>query len=197
MLEDPVRAEAYADDLAQVLAELHRALDARQVEALAGEPPFAPWPLAPERLRALVGSLPVEIHDRLHRALDRYAELLVAENDLVLVHNDLGTHNLAFDPISRRVVGVLDFEEAARLDRHRDFRYLPSYGPRVLARVLDGYRQRTGVTLSLERIRLLHLATALSFWAWREEDPEAHDRLSSRNRDQALAWIGLALFALD
>jgi hypothetical protein len=67
----------------------------------------------------------------------------------------------------------------------------------VLERVLTGYRERTGVAVSLERIRLLHLATALSFWAWREQDPEAHDRLSSRNRDQALAWIGMATFALD
>ena len=31
----------------------------------------------------------------------------------------------------------------------------------------------------------------------READPEAHDRSSSRNRDQAMAWVGLALFALD
>src|SRR5947207_532933 len=78
------------------------------------------YPLAPERLRAVVPSLPAEIHERLHRALDRYAALTVAAADRVLVHGDLGTHNLAFDPATRRVVGLYDFESFAYLDRHHD-----------------------------------------------------------------------------
>jgi hypothetical protein len=62
--------------------------------------------------------------------------------------------------------------------------------------VLELYCARTGVEISVDAMRLLHLATALSFWAWREDDPDAHDRLSSRDRDQAMAWVGRALFAL-
>src|SRR5262252_2065787 len=60
---------------------------------------------------------------------------------------------------------------------------------------LDLYRDRTGVTIDVSRARLLHFASALSYWAWREADPDAHDRGSGRDRDVALAWVGLALFA--
>ena len=63
--------------------------------------------------------------------------------------------------------------ELALRDRHHDFKYLPSYGERMLARVVERYRERSGVALSVERIRLVHLATALSFWPWRERGPAA------------------------
>jgi aminoglycoside phosphotransferase (APT) family kinase protein len=194
LIEDVPSALAYADDLARVLAELHQAFADDELRALAGPVRDDVYPLPEPQLRAVVPSLPTEIHARVHAVLDRYAAL--PPDDPVLVHNDVGTHNLAFDPATHRVTGIFDFEEAARADRHRDFKYLPSYGPRITARVLELYRERTGVEISVERMRLLHFATALSFWVWRESDPEAHDRLSSRNRDQALAWIGLALFAI-
>jgi aminoglycoside phosphotransferase (APT) family kinase protein len=195
-LEDPVLATAYAGDLARVFAELHLAFTPAEAAELTGA--FRPdtYPLPPERLSAVIPSLPAEVHDRLRAALARYLEILAAPPDPVLVHGDIGTHNLAFDPATRRVTGLFDFEEASCADRHFDFKYLPSYGPRVLQLVIDDYAARTGVTIDVPRMRVLHLMTALSFWAWREEDPEAHDRLSSRNRDQALAWVGLALFAL-
>jgi hypothetical protein len=111
------------------------------------------------------------------------------------VHNDVAVHNLVFERSTMRAIGVFDFEEAARAGRHRDFKSLPSYGPTITARVLDLYRDRTGVTIDVSRVRLLHFAYALSFWTWRKDDPDAHDRLSGRDRDVALAWVGLALFA--
>ncbi|HTR51821.1 MAG TPA: aminoglycoside phosphotransferase family protein [Kofleriaceae bacterium] len=186
--------DAYADDLARLLAELHGAFARDELVRLAPPMRADVYPLPEAQLRAVVASLPAEIHARVHAALDRYAEL--APTDSVLVHNDIGTHNLAFDPDSHRVIGIFDFEEAAHGDRHHDAKYLPSYGPRITARVLELYRDRTGIELDVPRIRLLHFATALSFWVWRESDPVAHDTRSSRDRDQALAWIGLALFAL-
>jgi aminoglycoside phosphotransferase (APT) family kinase protein len=195
-LEDPVLATAYAGDLARVLAELHVAFSPTEAAALAGAQRPETYPLPAERLVAVVGSLPAEVHHRVRAAIDRYTEILAAPADLVLVHGDVGTHNLAFVPGTRRVAGLFDFEEASCADRHLDFKHLPSYGPRVLGLVLDDYRERTGVAIDIPRMRVLHLMTALSFWAWREDDPEAHDRLSSRDRDQALAWIGHALFAV-
>ena len=195
-LEDPVLATAYAGDLARVFAELHLTFTAAEAAELTGSYRPDSYPLPPERLAAVVDSLPSEVHTRLRAAIDRYREILALPSDPVLVHGDVGTHNLAFDPVTRRVTGLFDFEEASCADRHFDFKYLPSYGPRVTQLVLDDYRDRTGVAIDVPRMRILHLMTALSFWAWREEDPDAHDRLSSRNRDQALAWVGLALFAL-
>lgn len=194
LIEDPARAGAYAEDLARVLAELHGALDPDELRSLAPPMREDAYPLAESRLREVVPSLPAEIRTLADAALDRYAAL--PPDDHVLVHNDVATHNLAFDPTTHRVVGVFDFEEAARADRHRDFKYLPSYGPRITERVLARYCERTGVVISVERMRLLHVATALSFWAWRECDPDAHDSLSGRDRELALAWIGMALYAL-
>jgi aminoglycoside phosphotransferase (APT) family kinase protein len=195
-LEDPARAERYAEDLARVLAELHGAFAPAELRAVAPPPDVVEYPRPVPGLRAVVASLPADIHARLHAALDRYATLDPDGPEPVLVHGDLGTHNLAFDPETRRVVGLFDFEGATAHDRHHDFKYLPSFGPRVMRRVLDGYRARSGATIDVGRVRLVHLATALSFWAWREADPDGHDARSGRDRDQALAWVGHALFSL-
>jgi aminoglycoside phosphotransferase (APT) family kinase protein len=192
--EDVGLAAAFADDLARVLAELHRALDDHELRTLARPVRADEYPLAEPRLRPVIASLPAEIRGLSHSALDRYAAL-EPEPD-VLVHNDLALHNLAFDPSTLRVAGLFDFEEAARAGRHRDFKYMPSYGPRITERVLDLYRERSGTTIDVARMRLLHFASALSFWAWREADPVGHDRGSGRDRDVALAWVGMALFAI-
>jgi aminoglycoside phosphotransferase (APT) family kinase protein len=42
----------------------------------------------------------------------------------VLVHTDLGLHNVAVDPETKEVRGVFDYDGAAWADRHHDFRYL-------------------------------------------------------------------------
>jgi hypothetical protein len=119
------------------------------------------------------------------------------ESDLVLVHGDLGTHNLAFDPVTRRVTGLYDFEGFALRDRHHDSKYLPSYGPAVMARVLDEYRRRTGVTLRVERIRLWHLATAdVVLSMARGRSRRARSPVEPQSRSSA--GVGrLALFAID
>jgi aminoglycoside phosphotransferase (APT) family kinase protein len=196
-LEDPVRADAYADDIARVFIELHTALKPEEARRLVGPPLADSYPLPASELRLIVPTLPAEIQDRVVAALDCYAAESADEADVVLVHGDIGTHNFVFDVSTGRVVGVIDFEEASLRDRHYDLKYLPSYGPEVMTRVLDQYRARTGAAISVGRIRLLHLATALSFWHWRERDPVDHDARSGRTRDQALAWVGLATFALD
>jgi aminoglycoside phosphotransferase (APT) family kinase protein len=196
-LEDPVRADAYADDIARVCIELHTALKPEEARLLVGPPPPDSYPLPASELRLIVPTLPTEIQDRVVAALDRYAAESKDKEDVVLVHGDIGTHNFVFDFSTGRVVGVIDFEETSLRDRHYELKYLPSYGPRVMTRVLDQYRARTGAAVSLERLRLLHLATALSFWHWRERDPVDHDARSGRTRDQALAWVGHATFALD
>src|SRR5262249_14175912 len=93
-IEDPLRAEAFADDLARILAELHSALSIVEITALDEEAGVESYPLPVEKLRPLVATLPEEIRDRLESALDRYAAL--DEADPVLSHGDVGTHNLVF-----------------------------------------------------------------------------------------------------
>jgi len=43
--------------------------------------------------------------------------------DRVLVHSDLGLHKLAFDSVTGAVTALVDYGNAAWVDRHLEFRY--------------------------------------------------------------------------
>ena len=62
----------------------------------------------------------------IERVLRRYedAASATAPGDRVLVHGDLGLHNIALVPGTDEVAGVFDYDGAALADRHQDFRYL-------------------------------------------------------------------------
>ncbi len=47
------------------------------------------------------------------RALDAYDAVIVAAEDRVLVHGDLGLHDVAVDPETTKVRGVFDYDEAS------------------------------------------------------------------------------------
>jgi hypothetical protein len=61
---------------------------------------------------------------RLDRVFLAYEQVTVPAADRVLVHGDLGLHNIAVDPVTTEVRGVFDYDGAAWADRHHDFRYL-------------------------------------------------------------------------
>jgi hypothetical protein len=44
-----------------------------------------------------------------------------------------------------------------------------------------------------QRIILYHALTALAYLAWRVDDPEAHDRLSGRDKAGAYRWVRQAV----
>jgi aminoglycoside phosphotransferase (APT) family kinase protein len=195
-IADPARAARLADDFARIAAGLHQALSAAELAAL-GPAPAPAWPMAAARLAALAPSLPGDLAARASEVVARYGGIEVAPADHALVHGDLGSHNFGFDDAGG-VTGLFDFEEAAAGDRHRDFRYLPSYGEPAFPLALAAYATRTGFVPSLERVCLYHAATALSYLAWRADDPADHDRRSGRDGEQALAWADLAVSsALD
>jgi Ser/Thr protein kinase RdoA (MazF antagonist) len=84
-----------------------------------------PWPEPSEWIRK---RLPHVVGDHallteIEHVLARYEAVLVEAQDRVLVHGDLGLHNLAFDPCTDMVNGVFDYDSAAWTDRHHDFRY--------------------------------------------------------------------------
>jgi aminoglycoside phosphotransferase (APT) family kinase protein len=58
------------------------------------------------------------------RTIERYEAEAVDAGDCVLVHGDVGLHNLALDPETDTVNGIFDYDNAAWADRHHDFRYL-------------------------------------------------------------------------
>ena len=117
----------------------------------------------------------------------------------VLVHGDLGLHNIAVLPGMDAVAGIFDYDGASWADRHQDFRYLVfpdgATGDEMLAAALDVYEPMLGVRLDRERIRLCNAACAIGFLAHRAgSPPEA--RPCGRTLAEDLAWVGNAVRGL-
>ena len=128
------------------------------------------------------------------RALDRYDAQPIEAADRVLVHGDLGLHNLAVDPVTDVVRGVFDYEGAAWTDRHHDFRYLVLAipGEPVLEAALAVYEPEVGRTLDRSRILLYNAVCAASFLASRRGVP-AEQKWCGRTLAEDLGWVRNAL----
>jgi hypothetical protein len=134
-------------------------------------PRRVPWPETGAWVRE---RLPRVVDDRgliraLDEVIDRYEAVPVAAADRVLVHGDLGLHNLALDPATNAVNGVFDYDGAAWADRHHDFRYLLFDVGRedMLGSALDVYEPAVGRRLDRGRIRLYNVACAIGYLAFR------------------------------
>ena len=68
----------------------------------------------------------LDLLSNLGRELSGLADAMdgTAPGDRVLVHGDLGLHNIALVTGTDEVAGVFDYGDAAWADRHQDFRYL-------------------------------------------------------------------------
>jgi aminoglycoside phosphotransferase (APT) family kinase protein len=167
---------------------------------VAGWLPTRPaWPEPSGRIRQ---SLPAVIDDRglladVDRVLVAYDAVTVSADDHVLVHGDLGLHNIAVDPKTAEVRGVFDYDEAAWADRHHDFRYLIFHHEHdeALAAALAVYEPALGRTLNRERIRLYNAACAIGFLAFRRGVPP-DERWCGRTLTEDLAWVRDALARL-
>ena len=126
--------------------------------------------------------------------LDRYEGVVVDPADRVLVHTDLGLHNLAVDPATNAVRGVFDYDGAAWADRHHDFRYLVLSIPHepVLDAALAIYEPALGRRIDRHRVWLYNAACAASFLAFRRGVP-ADERWCWRTLAEDLAWLRGAL----
>src|SRR5262249_6889804 len=126
--------------------------------------------------------------------LDRYDELVVSDADRVLVHGDVGLHNIAVDPESFTVLGIFDYEGAAWADRHHDFQYLLFDVGRddMLDAALAVYEPATGKRLSGEGVALYNAVCASSFLAFRDGVPP-DEPWCGRTFEQDLAWTRAAI----
>ncbi len=185
--------------LGEVLAEQHSRVSARDVAGWL--PTRPPWPEPAERLDA---ALPRVVADAgllraIGRVLRRYeAEVVNETTDCVLVHGDLGLHNIALLPGTNKVAGVFDYDGASWADRHQDFRYLlfnNDPGEPMLVAALEAYEPALGVRLDRGRIRLCNAACAIGFLAHRAgTPPEA--RPCGRTLAEDLTWTRSALRGL-
>ena len=122
--QDRGLARRTGQSIGAILAAQHAAVQAADVAGWLPEGP--PWP---EPLEVIRTNLPRVIDDaamlrRIGHALSRYEATEAGHADRVLVHGDLGFHNLALDPATDAVCGVFDYGDASWSDRHQDFRYL-------------------------------------------------------------------------
>jgi aminoglycoside phosphotransferase (APT) family kinase protein len=87
----------------------------------------------------------------------------------VLVHTDVGLHNLAVAPRSFTVRGLFDYDSAAWADRHLDFRYLVlDYDDAdPLDAAVAAYESATNRAIRRERVFLYNAASAVSYLAFR------------------------------
>lgn len=167
--QDTVFATRTGEAIGKILAEQHTKIERQAVAGwLSREISF---PVDPALIR---DRIPQVINDagllsEIDAALVQYEALQIEATDYVLVHSDLGLHNLAFDPDTLTVQGIFDYEEAAWADRHHDFRYLVFDFDRseMLEAALAVYEPAVGVQLSRQRIYLYNAVCAFGFLAYR------------------------------
>ncbi len=177
-----------------VLADLHTRVRAADVADWL--PAVPDWPpsraTVADRLPRVVAD--PHLHARADEVMARYEALQTADEDRVLVHTDLGFHNLGVDAETLAVRGVFDWGTACWADRHLDFRHLPAGADEepLLDAAIAAYEAATGRTLSRARILLHNAAVAIGFLAYR--DGVAPDvRWCGRTLDEDLAWTRVAI----
>jgi aminoglycoside phosphotransferase (APT) family kinase protein len=185
-------AFAFGADLGRVLAEQHALIPPAE---LAGWLPTVPnWP-RPEDLPHLAEMTDdPELLARIDRALRRRTELRQALEDPVLVHADVGLHNIAVDPVSYKVVGLFDYAGAVFGDRHQDFAYMVFAAAKepMLDGALATYESATGIRIDRACVRLLNAVAAIGFLAFRHGH-QPQETWCGRTLVQDLAWTNAAL----
>jgi aminoglycoside phosphotransferase (APT) family kinase protein len=193
-LTDAALAQRIGEAIGSILVEQHTRVLSDDV---AGWLPSRPeWPQPSNEIRHC---LPEVIDDRallaeIDRVLAAYDAVPVAPDDRVLVHGDLGLHNVAVDPATGDVRGVFDYDGASCSDRHHDFRYLifDLAHDAALEGALAVYEPALGRTLDRARVRLYNAACAIGFLASRRGiAPE--QRWCGRTLAEDLQWVRGAL----
>lgn len=189
---DPVFAHALGSDLGQILAQQHTHIPSIELDGWLPVVPNWPRPRDLPHLPEVVGDR--KLLARVGEALRRRAEALRAAEESVLVHADVGLHNIALDRVSHRVVGLFDYEGAAFSDRHHDFAYMifqKTHEP-MLDGAIAEYERATGVQIERDRVRLLNALAAIGFLAFRYgHAPE--EAWCGRTLAMDLAWTDAAL----
>ena len=168
LCKDKEAAKRYGISLARMLAEQHTRIQSSDVAGWLPRHPCWPEPSTwiRERLPSVVDD--AELIAAADDVLAAYESVSVAKADRVLVHTDLGPHNVSVDPASFSVQGIFDYEAAVWADRHHDFRYLVLENHEALLDAAIGaYEPITGRTIQRDRVRLYNAACAISYLAFR------------------------------
>lgn len=183
--------------IGRVLAEQHARVRHADVADWLRE--TLPWPEPSAWIRT---RLPGVVDDPgllagIDQVLRHYDDQEAASADRVLVHGDLGFHNIAIEPGTDELVGVFDYDNAAWADRHQDFHYLvfDIDAEPELDSALEVYEPAMGVRIDRARVRLCNAACAISFLAFRYGVPP-EVRSCGRTLEEDLRWVRAALSSL-
>lgn len=187
---DPKLAHLLGEDLGRVLVEQHTCVPPEELEGWL--PRVKDWPRSEDLSR-----LPEIVQDanllgRINLALERRAA--IRDDHPVLVHADLGVHNIVVDPDTLRLAGVIDYEGAGFGDRHQDFAFMvfQQQEEPMLAGALSAYEPATGMKIDRERVLLLNAVAAIGFLGFRYGHPP-EEAWCGRTLVQDLAWTQKAL----
>jgi hypothetical protein len=194
--DEPDNAARVGTVLGNMIAEFHTQV--RAVDISTPLPVMPEWPKSRAWIRE---RLPHVIDDPV---LEAAAERLIAQfedsepagslADRVLVHTDLGLHNVSVDPDTLTVHGIFDWEAACWSDRHFDFRNLvvgTSHHPLFDAAVAV-YEERTGFRVSRARVLLHNAALAVTYLAFRR-GIASEERWCGRTLAEDLHWTRTAI----
>lgn len=192
-MADEGLARALGARLGEILADQH-AIAAQDLRGWL--PDRIGWPLPRAGLDENLPKVTADatLLSRCGRLLDAYFDSDTPAQDQVLVHGDLGFHNLALSPGTDRIAGVFDYDGAAFADRNLDFRYL--LFDRATTTMLDAaiaaYEPLSGARIDRNRVALFNAASAVGFLAFR--DGHAPDEpWCGRTLLEDLAWCDLAI----
>ena len=177
-----------------ILVEQHTRLASADVAGWL--PARVAWPEPGDQVRSRLARVidDPKLVGRLDRVFRAYEQVAAQADDRVLVHGDLGLHNIAVDPVTAEVRGVFDYDGAAWADRHYDFRYLifHSTHEEALEAALAVYESAIQRRLERNRIWLYNAACAIGYLANRCGVP-AHEKCCGRTLAEDLSWVHSAL----
>lgn len=193
LAREPSRSRTLGRGVGGLIAELHGVDPSALVDVL---PARVSWP---EPTPWIVERLPDVVEDpglwrAIAEALAIFDAFEAPSSDRVLVHTDVGLHNLALDRETWAIHGIFDFDGAAIADRHWDLRHLcwPHDELATLHHAVEAYGDASGVALDRDRVLLYNAATAFTYLAFRRGvAPEA--RWCGRTLAEDLAWTRWAL----
>ena len=191
---DRRRGRRLGTAIGSILAEQHPLIGADDVADWLPSKPS--WPEPRDRI---LERLPTVVDDRdlIARAdevMQKYENVIVDPRDRVLVHTDVGFHNLGIDATATTVHGIFDYDAAAWADRHYDFRYLvfDLEGYELLDAASAVYETAIGRPIQRGRVLLYNAACAVSYLAYRAgKRPE--ERWCGRTLAEDSRWSELAI----
>jgi aminoglycoside phosphotransferase (APT) family kinase protein len=187
-------------ELGNALAALHALRVREAVESWLPHEPEWPISLGPimEALQRVVDDR--HIHAGAESVLDSYRSITrsLPRHERVLVHGDLGFHNLALSPETQTLSGIFDWAEACWSDHHLDFRHLLADADHqtLFEAAVSSYTTGGGRPIMRSRVLLYNAVWAISFLAYRDGvSPDI--RWCGRTLAEDLAWTRRALRAIE